>query len=111
MRIKLTSIVCGLAIISSSVVYAQMPSKEGGDDHGFSDRKAQMLKNLNEQKSGIEQVIGCVNSAKNHDDMKKCNELRKANIDKMHDLKRAERKEHLQKELKKIDEEAKDSKK
>lgn len=107
MKVKFISMVFGLALVSSGVVYAQDSKRE----EYFSENKAQMLKNLTEEKSGLEQVLGCVNSAKNQDDMKKCHDLKKANMEKMRDLKRAERKEHLQKQLKKIDEEGKDSKK
>ena len=105
MKRKIFSIALGLIMLSGSLAFAEPDAKAGqtGGDDGFAARKAQRIKNLNDEKAGLDQVITCMNSAKNRDDTQRCNEINKANRNKIHDRKIAARKEHLRGELQKLD--------
>jgi|GEM_PF-3892067 len=124
MKNKILLILFGLIILSNQFALADPASKDtsqtaqtknsgqkGEDDDGFASHKTQWAKDLGEVKSGVEQVLNCVNSAKSQDDLKKCRTIQKENREKMHDRRVANRKERLQNELKKLDSESSTTKK
>jgi hypothetical protein len=100
MKIHAISLICSVALVSSGIAYA-------AEDQAarFAEHKAEMLKNLNEEKAMLDQAINCVSSAQNRDDFKKCHEAKRASMKAMHERERAQRKEHLQNEIKKLDSE------
>lgn len=105
MKIKLGAIILVTAMLAANIAKAEAPADGGGDankEARFSEMKAGMLKNLNDDKSSIDQVISCVNSAQKHDDMAKCREMRKANMEKAHMRNLEERKSHLEKQQQEI---------
>lgn len=110
MKMKIINLAFATILILSSAAYAQEPDKSSSQEENFAEHKAQMVKDLNEEKTAIDQVISCVNSTQKKEDMKKCYDIKKANMEKIRERNRAQRKERLQNELKKLDEEGKNSK-
>src|SRR5690242_16404258 len=108
--------VVALSVAVSSSAFAeektsQKPNYEAKRAEQFAAHKQQMVANLNDEKSAIDQMLNCVSSAQNQEGMEKCGELRQAAMQKMEERRRANRREQLQNELKKIDEEEAKSKK
>ncbi len=69
-----------LSVLATSVVFSTAFAQDAMENAGpsgsrneekFSERKAEMLSNLNQEKSTIDQVLNCVNSAKKGDDLEK----------------------------------------
>ncbi len=89
------------ALSLCAVAYAN--ESEGG----FAEHKANMIRRLNEEKSTLDQMISCANSAQKHEDMRKCHEQRRVTMQKLHEQDRETRKKHLQDELKRLDEDGK----
>ncbi len=104
MKMKLTILTLALALLSGTSVFAEEAKSK---EENFAERKTQMAKDLNEEKAGLDKVITCVNSAQKHEDMKKCNEIRHANIQKIRERSIEKRKERLQNEIKQLDEKGK----
>lgn len=101
-------LVLGLSISMLASFSANAQEKEGGDK--FAERKAQMIAELNKEKSLIDASISCINSAAKTEDMKKCHEQRKSSMDSLrqareaeHQKRMGERKAKLQQELQDID--------
>ncbi len=101
-------------VTTSSVSFAEENNKkfnrEERREEKFSTHKNRMISNLNEEKAAIEQVIGCVNSAQDHEAMEKCREIKQAAMEKIQERNRASKRENLQNELKKLDEEESNAK-
>lgn len=98
------------ATIATSVVFSgafaqdNMENARPGlrNEEKFSERKAEMLSNLNQEKSTIDQVLNCVNSAQKGDDLEKCHEIKRASMEKMKEAHITKRKQRLERELKEL---------
>ncbi len=105
MKIKITS-----ALLLSMFVSMSANAQEEQSGEKFSAHKAEMIGQLNKEKSMIDASISCINSAAKKEDMQKCHEQRKASMDALRQEREAmqkkrmgEKKERLQKELNEID--------
>jgi len=83
-------------------------SQEEGREANFANIKSEITSSLSDEKYVLDQAISCVNSAQNHESLKKCHEIKRAGMDKIQEKNRQKKREHLQNELKRLDE--KDSK-
>ena len=101
-----------LTIISFSafllLITPAFSGEDAGHEENFANMKSEIASSLNDEKYVLDQTISCVNSAQNQESIKKCHEIKRAGMDKIQEKHRQKRREHLQNELKKLDE--KDSK-
>jgi hypothetical protein len=115
MKNKYISIILVLVGMSAHMAYAEPANKPASQqaekEDGFAKHKSQWAKDLSDEKSGVDQVLNCVNSAKAEEELKKCRNIQKENREKAHERRVSARKEHLQSELKKLDSEAEPQKK
>ena len=85
----------------SSAVAQEAKERKGGE---FASQKAQIVTNLNQEKAILDSEISCVNSAQNKEGVERCRDQKMASMDKLKQQRIAAQKEHLQNELKKLDE-------
>jgi hypothetical protein len=67
------------AVVLSLAIAAPVWAAEGGQPPAgpapnFDERKAEILKKLNEQMTSLQEAKSCIQAAKNHDDMRACRE-------------------------------------
>ena len=105
MKKNLTIISFGAFLMLTAPVFSQ---EKGGREENFANIKSEITSSLNDEKYVLDQTISCVNSAGNQESIKKCHEIKRAGMDKIQEKHRQKKREHLQNELKKLDE--KDSK-
>ncbi|MBM3579826.1 MAG: hypothetical protein FJX34_03535 [Alphaproteobacteria bacterium] len=108
---KNKTILIGLSLVMLSSLAAYAEERRDGDN--FSARKAEIMSHLSKEKSIIDAMISCVNSASKKEEIERCSEQRKASHgalrqerEAMEQKRMAERREHLQKELKELDDKA-----
>lgn len=65
-------------VLSLALVFPAFAAENEGQRKGagpnFENRKAEVLKNIDERIDGMQQLKACVQAAKNHEDMKSCRE-------------------------------------
>ena len=102
-----------LSIANSSLLLAreddQQERRGPRNEEKFSEIKADMLSNLGQEKTAIEQTIACVNSTQKMDDLEKCREIKRSSMDKLREANKAKHKQRLEQELKELNEQQTDS--
>ncbi len=105
MKKNLTIISFGAFLFLANPVFSQ---ESGGPEENFASIKSEITNSLSDEKYVLDQTISCVNSAVNQESIRKCQDIKRAGMDKIQEKNRQRKREHLQNELKKLDE--KDSK-
>ncbi len=101
MKKKLTLLAVAVSLLSSSLAIA----KEKGGEDNFANHKAEVITHLNQKKSAIGDEIACINSAQKKDDIEKCHEQKEEAMKKFKKEQANSRKERLQDQIKKLDNE------
>ncbi len=100
-----------LATLVSVISFNSFSQDATAEKNNFAARKSEIIASMNKEKSIIDSAIACINAATKKEDAEKCHEQKKSSMDALraereaaHEKMRAERKEKLQNELKKMDE-------
>jgi len=75
------AVVLSLAFAVSAFADERQPSNNPGQN--FEQRKAEILKMMDERIAGIQEEKSCVQAAKSHEDLKACREKHRAEMGKM----------------------------
>ncbi len=100
MKNKFALIALSISLLASSAAFA----KKERDENKFTKHKAEVIANLNKERSAIDSEISCLNSATQKKEARKCRKQRRAVLDKLRQERVAKRKAHRQEKLKKLDE-------
>jgi hypothetical protein len=80
-------IVIAVAVLSLIVAAASFAADSGSAPKGagmsFDERKAEVLKNLDSRMSFLQEEKACVQTAKNHDDLRACRQKHRVEMDQM----------------------------
>lgn len=115
MKNKFIVTLFSLSVLASSMAVAETPP-ESSDKRKemFAAHKAQIIANLNKEKSIVDASISCVNAAQNKEGIEKCHEQRKSSMESLRkDIAEQrqqnmnERKAHLQERSDKLNEKMK----
>lgn len=103
MKNKFTAIALAISLISSSAAIAQEANKKTDN---FAQRKAELVENIAKERSIIDQMASCVNSALVVGDIEKCREQKEQAMQAAKQERIASRKAELQNQIQKLDEES-----
>ncbi len=86
---KKGAVAVAVAVLSlafaGSVFAVEGGQPQKGPGPNFDQRKAEILKMLDERVATLQEEKGCVQAAKNHDDLKACRKKHKQEMEKMRD--------------------------
>ncbi len=99
MKNKFAIIALSMSLLASSAAFAEGEQK----GENFAKHKAEVIADLNKEKGIIDQSITCVHSAQKRDDMEKCRNQTQTAMEKLRQEKINQRKNHLQDQIKKLD--------
>ena len=102
MKNKFTIAVVTMSLFTGYTAFSQEDLK----GENFTKHKAEIIANLNQEKVIIDQEISCISSAQKREDGEKCRNQKQSSMQQSQQQRIAKRKEHLQGQLKKLDEES-----
>lgn len=92
-----------MALTSLLLVASTAIAQEAKNEDNFAKRKAEVVANLNQEKSITDQGISCVNGAQKREDLEKCRDQKRASMDALKQKMIGDRKANLQNQIQKLD--------